>query len=158
MSFGFNKNIIKALKRKTKHPHLPRVVGRNGLTMTDTEPVFYSFDEPGYDSHADRHNKPFPSIEKRPFAYFGQLPKPPAPPKKGDLVLAKGKKGVSISAAHHQQLVLLAGLPSLAGVKLGDLLDNILTAYFEDYAPEVLRELRKLRATFPRTDLDLTTR
>lgn len=123
--------------------------------MTEPSPLDYS--EPLYDSHNDRRNAPFPSVEKRPFTYFGQPPQPPAPPKKGDLIPAKGKKGVSISAAHHQQLVLLAGLPSLAGVKLGDLLDNILTAYFEDYAPEVLRELRKLRATFPRTDTELFT-
>ncbi len=113
--------------------------------------------EPPYSSHDDRRNAPFPPVPKRPFTYFAQSPQSPAPTKKGDLILAKGKKGVSISAAHHQQLVLLAGLPSLAGVKLGDLLDNILAAYFEDYAPEVLRELRKLRATFPRTDTETFT-
>jgi hypothetical protein len=127
------------------------------MDLRMTEPKSFPYSEPLYSSHDDRRNAPFPSVEKRPFAYFGQSPKPPEPPKKGDLVPAKGKKGVNISAAHHQQLVLLAGLPSLGGVKLGDLLDNILQAYFEDYAPEVLRELRKLRATFPRTDTEITT-
>ncbi len=123
-----------------------------------TEPDSFLYSEPPYSSHDDRRNAAFPPVEKRPFAFFGRPPQQPAPPKKGDLVPAKGKKGVNISAAHHQQLVLLAGLPSLGGVKLGDLLDNILAAYFEDYAPEVLRELRKLRATFPRTDTEVTTR
>lgn len=118
----------------------------------------FDYSEPLYSSCDDRRNAPFSSVDKRPFAKFGQPAQPAAPAKKGDLVLAKGKKRVNISAAHHQKLVLLAGLPSLGGVKLGDLLDNILTTYFEDYAPEVLRELRKLRATFPKIDTEVFTR
>lgn len=82
--------------------------------------------------------------EKRPLARFGQKAKPDKH--------APKRKGVSISAAHHQQLVLLAGLPKLAGVGLGDLLDNILTVFSEDYAPEIQSELELLQYRFPRTD------
>lgn len=85
-------------------------------------------------------------VEKRPLAHFGHKPAPqPDAPK-------PGKKGVSISADHHQQLVLLAKLPALAGIKLGDLLDNVLTVFFEDYAPEIHADLGKLQDKFPRTD------
>lgn len=85
-------------------------------------------------------------VEKRPLAHFGHKPEPPPDAPK------PGKKGVSISADHHQQLVLLAKLPSLAGVSLGGLLDNILTVFFEDYAPEIQGELGTLQDKFPRPD------
>jgi hypothetical protein len=126
------------------------------MTEQDSLPPFH-FNEQGYDSHEDRRNSPFPAVQKRPFSYFAQPPQPPAKPKKGALVPPVGKKSAHISAVNHQKLTLLAGLPSLGGVALGNLLDNILTAYFEDYSPEINRELRKLRGLIPRTDTEVFT-
>jgi hypothetical protein len=95
----------------------------------------FAFVEPAYRYHP----------EKRLLAVFGQKP--------ASRKDAPKRKPVNISAAHHQQLVLLAGLPALGGIALGDLLDNMLQAFFEDYAPEIQAELQKLQNQFPRPDM-----
>lgn len=82
--------------------------------------------------------------EKRLLARFGQKPKRSK--------YEPTRKVVHISAAHHQQLVTLAGLPRLNGVALGTLLDNILTVFFEDYGPDIRAEVELLPHRFPTSD------
>lgn len=82
--------------------------------------------------------------DKRPLARFGEKPKRSK--------YETPRKVVHISAAHHQNLVTLAGLPRLNGVALGTLLDNILTVFFEDYGSNIRAEVKLLPNQFPSTD------